>query len=122
MLFKFNQFFLKNQTILEQFEKVCGKNIIKECAEFLDPSIKDEFLKYLNNKKFSITFFITKKKIFEEYCSILFPWMEKCFNYCKARNLLIGYNSRLPAFLMERFASFGLIEMSIKKAIYHIQE
>ena len=110
--------FFKNQTILEQFEKVCGKNIIKECAEFLDPSIKDEFLKYLNNKKFSITFFITKKN-FEEYCSILFPWMESVLITVKQRNLLIGYNSRLPAFLMERFASFW-IDRNVNKKSYFI--
>ncbi len=108
--------FFKNQTILEQFENVCGKNIIKECAEFLDPKIKNEFLEYLNNKKFSITFFIAKKRIFEEYCKVLFPWMEKCYDYCNSKNLLKGYNSRLPAFLMERFASFWVDKKVYKKS------
>ena len=99
---------LKDQTVLQQFENVCGKNIILNCANFLEENIKNEFIEYLNTKKFSITFFIAKKNIFEKYCEILFPWMEQCYNYCKKKDLLNDYNSRLPAFLMERFVSFWI--------------
>jgi hypothetical protein len=34
--------------------------------------------------------------------------MEQCYNYCKKKDLLNDYNSRLPAFLMERFVSFWI--------------
>ena len=50
--------------------------------------------------------FITKVKYFREYCEIIFPWLHNCFKYCEANNLLKGYNSRLPAFLAERFTSY----------------
>ena len=32
--------------------------------------------------------FITKVKFFNEYCEILFPWLEKCLTYCKNNNLV----------------------------------
>jgi len=107
----------KNQTVLQQFEKICGKNIILNCANFLDKKIKNEFIEYLNSKKLNITFFISKKNIFEEYCEILFPWMDKCYDFCKNKGLLNGYNSRLPAFLMERFVSFW-IDRKVKRKSY----
>ena len=50
--------------------------------------------------------FITKKKFFINYCNIIFPWLEKCFKYCQENNLCKDYNTRLPAFLAERFTSF----------------
>ena len=50
--------------------------------------------------------FITKVKYFREYCEILFPWLEKCLDYCEEKKLCKNYNMRLPAFLAERFTSF----------------
>ena len=96
----------KNETVLQQFEKVHGKNIIAECANFLDGKLKNDFMKYINSNSLSITFFITSVELFEEYCNVLFPWLEKCYSYCVKENVLEGYNTRIPAFLMERFNSF----------------
>ena len=31
--------------------------------------------------------FITKVKYFREYCEILFPWLEKCLDYCEEKKL-----------------------------------
>ena len=50
--------------------------------------------------------FITKVEIFEKYCEQIFPWLEKCLNYCIKKNLCQEYNKRLPAFLAERFTSY----------------
>ena len=96
----------KNETVLQQFEKVHGNNIIRECVDFLDGKLRNDFLTYLNSNTLSITFFLTTADLFEEYCNILFPWLEKCYDYCNKANILKGYNSRIPAFLMERFNSF----------------
>ena len=50
--------------------------------------------------------FITKAKHFEEYCEVIFPWLEKCMNYCHEKKICNDYNMRMPAFLAERFTSF----------------
>ena len=54
--------------------------------------------------------FIVKKDLFVEYCTVLFPWLEKCYDYCYKNDLLKDYNIRLPAFLAERF-TFGSINL-----------
>ena len=107
----------KKETVLQQFEKVHGKNIITECADFLDGKLKTDFLKFINSNSLSITFFLTTADIFDEYCNILFPWLEKCYRYCNEINVLNGYNARIPAFLMERFNSFWF-STYIKKLNY----
>ena len=50
--------------------------------------------------------FFVNKDLFVEYCSVVFPWLEKCYDYCYKNDLLKDYNIRLPAFLAERFTSF----------------
>ena len=50
--------------------------------------------------------FITKTNFFKEYCENLFPWLEKCLDYCLNKNICNGYNTRLPAFLAERYTSY----------------
>ena len=61
--------------------------------------------------------FITKKKYFEEYCELIFPWVDKCYSYCLQMNLLNGYNIRLPVFLAERFSSYWMSKFSNKKKL-----
>ena len=62
-----------------------------------------------------ITIFITKVHLFKKFCESLFPWLEKCLNYCIKNNLCKGYNTRLPAFLMERYASYWFSVNTKKK-------
>ena len=50
--------------------------------------------------------FITKPRIFEQYCEEMFNWIEKCYEYCNKKKLLKGKNMRLPVFMVERFTSF----------------
>ena len=61
--------------------------------------------------------FITKKKYFIEYCEIIFPWLEKCLNYCQEKNICKDYNMRLPAFLAERFTSFWFSEFDNREIL-----
>jgi hypothetical protein len=61
--------------------------------------------------------FITKKKYFEEYCELIFPWVDKCYKYCNEKNLCKDYNIRLPVFLAERFSSFWMSKFKNKKTL-----
>ena len=73
--------------------------------EFLDTGLSQKFAKkhLEGNKLFPHNMFITSKSFFIEYCEIIFPWLDKCFEYCDSNNLCKDYNMRLPAFLAERF-------------------
>ena len=98
---------LSNENLLQQFEKIYGKDIITECTNFLPDNVKEEFLEYLNGNKLSIcNMFITKVNIFNKYCEEMFHWINCCYEYCQKKNLLIGHNIRLPIFMVERFTSF----------------
>ena len=50
--------------------------------------------------------FNDKFNSYEEYCEFIFPWLKKCMDYCNEKKICHGYNSRMPAFLAERFTSF----------------
>ncbi|MBS29680.1 MAG: hypothetical protein CMG39_00765 [Candidatus Marinimicrobia bacterium] len=80
--------------------------------------MKENFINHCNsNTLYPLNMFITKKKFFIEYCKKVFPWMEKCFEYCKNENLLNDYNIRLPSFLSERFVSFWFSKFKNKKCL-----
>ena len=99
--------FLKKETVLEQFNKVYGKNIMEECLVFLEKNDAKKFKNYLNGNNFSIcNMFITKVYNFENYCEFLFPWLEKCLEYCNKNSLCKNENIRLPIFLAERYTSY----------------
>lgn len=96
-----------NKNLFQDFEIVHKNNMLKISLEFLKEPIKSNFFNFLqNNKLYPLNMFITKKNIFEEYCNIIFPWLNSNYNFCLQKNLLRDYNIRLPAFLAERFTSF----------------
>ena len=102
---------LKNESVLQQFNKVYGKNIIENSINFLEKKDSERFKNYLNGNQFSIcNMFITKVHHFKSYCEILFPWLDKCLNYCVKNNLCKNENVRLPIFLAERFTSYWFTE------------
>ena len=108
--------FLKNETILEQFNKVHKNNVLENCANFLESIEREKFINYLNgNELCGLNMFITKVHLFKEYCENLFPWLDKSLNYCLKNNLCNDYNTRLPAFLTERFTSFWFSKNSNRK-------
>ena len=97
---------LKHESVLQQFNKVHKGNILEECINFLELDEREKFRKYLNGNELCITIFITKARLFKKFCESLFPWLEKCLDYCMKNNLCKDYNIRLPAFLMERYSSY----------------
>ena len=97
----------ENKNLLKDFEEVHKCDALEKSLEFLPKELSKEFLENLKKKEiFPHNMFITKKVFFVDYCNIIFPWLEKCYEYCNKKNLCIGYNKRLPAFIAERFTSF----------------
>ena len=98
---------LKKETVFQQFNKVHNKNILENCINFLASNEREKFKNHLNgNKLCGVNMFIAKTHFFKRYCEDLFPWLEKCFDYCLNNNLCKDYNIRLPGFLAERFMSY----------------
>ena len=105
--------FLKNETVFQQFEKVHKKNILENCVNFLPSDEREKFINYLNgNKLCLLNMFITKTYLFRRCCENLFPWLEKCFDYCMTNNLCKDYNTALPAVLAERYTSYWFSQNS----------
>jgi hypothetical protein len=97
----------RNKNLLTDFIQVHKVNALEDCLSFLNESIKKDFLIHLNEfKLYPHNMFITNVKFFEEYCEVIFPWLQKCMKYCEEKKICVGYNSRIPAFLAERFTSF----------------
>tara|TARA_B100001741_G_scaffold265271_1_gene230618 strand:+ start:566 stop:1381 length:816 start_codon:yes stop_codon:yes gene_type:complete len=107
-----------NKTLFEDFKICHGENLMNEAIKFLPIEERKPFEKHLKqNSLYMGLMFITKKKYFEEYCELIFPWVDKCYNYCLQMNLLNGYNIRLPVFLAERFSSYWMSKFSNKKKL-----
>jgi hypothetical protein len=108
--------FFKNENIFQQFEKVHKSKVLESCINFLGVNERNQFKDNLNgNKLCGLNMFITKVYLFKEYCEVLFPWLEKSLEYCLKNNLCKDYNTRLPAFLTERFTSYWFSKNSKKK-------
>ena len=106
----------KNKNLLEDFKEIHNSNILEECLEFLENKHKKLFLNHLKENIFyPLNMFITKVNLFDEYCNVLFPWLEKCLDLCLKKKLCNDYNVRLPAFLAERFTSYWFSQYLKKK-------
>ena len=105
----------KNKTLFQDFSDCHGKNLINEIIKFLPLEERKPFENHLNqNILYMGNMFVTKKKYFEEYCEVIFPWIDKCYKYCMERNLCNGYNIRLPVFIAERFSSYWMSKFNNK--------
>jgi len=108
------------KNLYEDFCIVHNKEFLEYSIACLPAIEGNKFRTYLNERKlYPMNMFITKVKYFEEYCSFIFPWMEKCFKFGEERNLYKGYNIRLIAFLMERFTSYWFERFKNKKFLSH---
>jgi hypothetical protein len=112
-IFKSSQSILVQPTIftkvnlIQQFDALYGKNILKNCIGFVEEKDRLDFEKYLEGNKLSIcNMFITKPDVFNQYCLDMFKLIDKLFIYCKSKKLLNNRNVRLPVFMVERFTSF----------------
>ena len=105
----------KKKNLLSDFNEVHINNVIEECINFLDPKNKKNFIIHLNqNILFGQNMFITKKKLFNEFCDITFRWTNDCHNFLLKENICSGYNTRLVAFLSERFTSYWFSKFNKK--------
>jgi len=103
----------EQKNLFEDFEEIHKCDALKKSIEFLDSNLAEKFTRHLTgNQFFPHNMFITKKSFFLKYCEVIFPWLEKCFEYCKNKDLCKDYNLRLPAFLAERFTSFWFSEFN----------
>ena len=106
----------KNKNLKEDFYEIHKTNILEESLNFLSDEYKDKFSRHINEKKlYPLNMFITKVHFFKKYCEVIFPWLEKSLNLCLQRNLCKNYNTRLPAFLAERFTSFWFSQYNNKQ-------
>lgn len=97
----------KNESINQQFKKVHNVDLIEICMNFINDNEKSGFKDFLQKNKLSAPpLFITRVDIFNKFCENIFPILEKSYNYFKKNNLCNGYNLRLPACFMERYASY----------------
>ncbi len=98
---------LKRETIFEHFVNNHGDNLINEAINFLDDRNAKDFKEYLNKREFSCcNMFITKPKIFINYCEFVFPYLLKILKYCEDNKLCVDKNTKLPAYFIERFTSY----------------
>ena len=99
--------FLKKETVFQQFETVHKKNVLENCINFLEAEDGNKFKKYLDgNKICGLPMFIAKAHIFKKYCENIFPFLDKCFDYCMKYNLCEGHNVRLPGHVVERYTTY----------------
>lgn len=99
----------KKKSLFEDFEEVHAKNVLNDVISFLPKEEQSLFNLHLGQNQLYIgNMFITKVKYFEEYCELIFPFVDKCLEYCKKKNLLNEYQIRLPVFLAERFSSYWM--------------
>ena len=77
---------------------------LNKSLEFLDKTTSDNFKKHLNgNLIYPHNMFITNKSNFENYCRMIFPWLEKIHHYCLSKDfMLLDIILRLPAFIAEK--------------------
>jgi hypothetical protein len=95
------------KSLYEDFCEIHSKIFLDEAISYLPQSESGKFRTYLDGRQiFPMNMFITKVQYFDEYCSLVFPWLEKCFEFGREKKLFNGYNIRLIAFLMERFTSY----------------
>ena len=109
---------LKNQTVFQQFDRVHKNNILENCVNFLENDERKKFQEHLDeNILYPLNLFITKVYLLEKYCENIFPWLKKCFDYCKSNNFIKDYNIRLPSFLSERYCSYWFSKLEKKECL-----
>ena len=101
-------FNLNNSSIKIHFDMHHGYGILDKAIDILKKEDREEFRKYVNSRSFynPHIMFISKKGIMEKYFSDVFPWLFECEKIFGLDNLK-GYDqTRLYAYLSERYLSF----------------
>ena len=98
----------KKQTIKLQFDMHHGYGVLDKAIDVMNTNDREDFRKFVNTKiKFSPhIMFISKKKITTHWFESLFEWLSNCEKIFGFDNLS-GYDqSRLYAYLSERYLPF----------------
>ena len=108
----------KKRTLKLQFDLFHGKGNLERAINLLDKENKDDFQTFMNNENSfnPHNMFFCKKKILNDYYSVIFPWLEKCEELFKFENKGIYGLQRIYGFLAERFLSYWF-----KKNSNHIE-
>ena len=91
-----------------QFDMHHGYNVLNKAIDVMNDKDREEFRDYVNTNNFynPHIMFISKKKILNKFFADQFDWLTKCekiFGFDKLKNY---DQTRLYAFLAERFVSF----------------
>ena len=112
--------YFKRENINQQFQSIHRVNILNNCINFIELNEREKFKNYLLGNKLSAPpLFITKVKFFKKFCEQIFPLLEKSYNYFKQKDLCHGYNIRLPACFIERYASYWFEKNCNTKYLSH---
>ena len=101
-------FNLKSSSIKLHFDMHHGYGVLDKAINVLREEDREEFRNYVNTKSIynPHIMFISKKKIMEKYFNDVFPWLLECEKIFGFDNLK-GYDqTRLYAYLSERYLSF----------------
>ena len=101
-------FNLKNSSIKLHFDMHHGFGILDKAIDILKKEDREEFRNYVNKRSFynPHIMFIAKKNIMEKYFNDVFPWLFDCEKIFGFEDLK-GYDqTRLYAYLSERYLSF----------------
>ena len=121
-------FFKKNRNLKLHFDTFHGFGNLDKAIEMLEVKDRADFKFFMENQNFYNrgNMFITKnKKIMTDFYETIFPWLQRC-------EKLFGFNkdnygnTRIYAFLMERFISYWFNKYSKVKiwpiAFYNINK
>ena len=98
----------KKQTIQLHFDMHHGYGNLKKALELVDDNDREDFKTYVNQKNsFNPNImFISKPEIIDKWFTSVFSWLSRCEDVFGFENLK-GYDqSRLYAYLAERYLSF----------------
>ena len=108
LVFNPKYFFKKNQNLKLHFDSFHGYGNLDKAIELLDVNDKEDFKLFMESQNYYNrgNMFITKnKKIMNNFYKTIFPWLERCEEIFGFKKRDYG-NTRIYAFLMERFISY----------------
>ena len=97
----------KGGTIKFHFEMFHGKKFLDEAINCLDSVEKKDFLKFVSTEASfnrGCMFICRSKIIMDRFYNSLFPWLERCEKVLGLEDR--GYETRIYAFLAERYMSY----------------
>ena len=101
-------FFKRNQNLKLHFDSFHGYGNLDKAIEMLNIEDKNDFKLFMENQNYynrGNMFITNNKKILNNFYKTIFPWLERCEKIFGFKKENYG-NTRIYAFLMERFVSF----------------